>query len=159
MQLKTAHYITATSLNGNVLGSPFRANTCEDARFQVITYGNTTLVDDDMDPMTPDIPVTTYPKGAWTLEASEDGQVEKDIRRGTDNAKWVVLPMSGDVTVVKTPGASGITVNAADVTLDGSAEANFLIKVKTPYSYLRLRWTENASDDGTCDVFVSGRGA
>jgi hypothetical protein len=173
MHLKSAKLLHATAdgpfeADGNMVGdlttARFRASTCEDVRFEVITYGDTHLVDDDNDPQTPDVSETTYPTGAWTLEGSEDRQVELDIARSTDAAKWVQIPLSGDVSVYKGVDSSGsalsgITVNANDVTLSGAGVAHFIIKMKQPPSYLRLRWTDNGTVAGTADVLVSGRGA
>lgn len=109
------------------------------------------------------IPATSTPNGVWTLEGSDDYRVDADVRNGlygggSETALWVTLALSGDNVVTKTSASSGATVNAADITTDGSTVCNVVVKCKAPFGYMRWRYTR-ASGSGTPVMTFAARGA
>lgn len=133
--------IKATTHAASFVTDPIRAGKYQDIRFQFV------------------VPATGTPNGVWTLEASEDSRVEDDILRGTSTAKWVTAPLSGDTTVSKTAASSGATVNASDITSDGTTVLEAVVKVKSPFGYLRWRWTRSSGTNTSIYILRSGRGA
>lgn len=115
------------------------------------------------------IPATGTPNGVWTLEGSEDPRVFRDLEPvaggapvyGTANetAKWVPLALSGDITVTKTAGSTGLTINAGDLTTTGATEMECVVKVKTPFSFLRWKWTRASGTITSGLLLFGGRGA
>lgn len=110
------------------------------------------------------IPGAGTPNGVWTLEVSEDPRVEKDLLNGTygggsETAKWVTLALSGDIDVDKTAASSGVTLNAADITSDGSTVFEAVIRIQNPHSYLRWRWTRTSGTITLGFIYFSGRGS
>lgn len=109
------------------------------------------------------VPATGTPDGVWTLEGSDDQRVESDVAHalyagGSETALWVPLALSGDITVTKTAASTGLTVNAGDLTTNGTTVCNVVVKVKAPFSYLRWRYVR-ANGTGTPVLSFAGRGA